>query len=231
MEREEEGISEEITPRDTTAMGITETQTPEEFYRELTVELQGILKDGETEPEKGLREMEKLLGDFDLLKERFQRFEGRSKEEWQVESDAIGWWQYACIRAAQGNPVVFGRLVRKTLFDSARLPMERNQTPPKVTGNPEYRMAVMRLIRQGGLLEKLLDEESADDADSPCGYYEVQDPVYDEEKPSEKMTIQARYVKRGMTRKYLLTFEYLSVDDTGFICFWLPTHREEIHGF
>ena len=141
------------------------------------------------------------------------------EEDWQTESKHLEMQQYVALRAA-AQPERFARILMRYYHSGREIGMG---TDPK----DDLRGAALKLVWQGALFERLLDEGADDDPMVRRCRYVAGDPVKDEGDPDIK-TVTVEFIKQRVRRKYEIVFRRLPLDDNGGATVWLPVEKRQV---
>ena len=188
--------------------------SPMELFRTCVKEVQAILEMDDAEAAQGL--VRGILID-DTWLERFLATE-TGDDLWKAESMHLEMQQYVAIRVAS-QPERFARILMEYYHSG------RNAGVGTDSGD-DLRSMALKLVRQGSLFEKLLDDETADEPMIARCRYSAGEPVRDEADP-DKMTVRAEFLKFRMDRAYEIEFRQLPLDADHDVKVWLPVAKKQ----
>lgn len=184
-----------------------------ELFKACVKDVQAILETDDADAARNL--VRGILIDDSWL----DRFLDADGEAWKAESMHLEMQQFAAVRVAS-QPERFARILMD-YYHSGR------GKGVGTTEGDELQAMALKLVRQGRLFEKLLDDETADEPMiAPCRY-SADEPVRDETDP-DRMTIVARFLKFRMDRTYEIEFRRLPLDSDRDVMVWLPVAKRQL---
>ncbi len=186
-----------------------------ELFQTCVKEVQAIL---EMEDSDAAQAKVRAILIEDAWLERFLATESDA-DLWKAESMYLEMQQYVAIRMAT-QPERFAKILMEYYHSGRDIGMGTDS-------NDDLRAMALKLVMQGRLFEKLLDDETADEPMIARCRYSADEPIADDSDP-DKMTITARFLKFRMNRSYEIEFRKLPLDTDHDVMVWLPISKTQI---
>ena len=195
-------------------IGTLAAESPLELFKECVKEIQAVMDmDDAAEAQ---RIIDGVLNGNAWLDRFVATGIKAGEEDWQTESRHLEMQQFVAVRAAS-QPERFAKILMKYYHSGRSIGMGSDS-------EDDLRWAALKLIRQGALFERLLDEETSDDPFIAKCRYVASEPADDEENPDTKI-VTAEFLKHRMNRRYEIVFRRLPLDADGDVEVWLPVEK------